>query len=464
MKQCLILLFAASTAFAQPIKLDMNVFAVRRTAFFAKLDTNAVAIFPCMPEFPRNLDVEFQYRQESNFYYLSGFEEQESFLIFNPTHPKFTFVMGVRKRDPVRESWTGIRAGTEGAVATFRADTAYLSDDFEKAVYASLRGKSKIYYGFGVNPEYDKKIQSMFVDRRSGANYEIIDPAPVVNAMRLIKDDGDWKMGLQRSIDISVDAHVAAYKAVEPKKYERQIQAVFEYVYRNEGSPRDGYPCIIGSGPNATILHYNENARQMNDGEMLLMDCAAEYGYYSADITRTIPVNGKFSENQRAIYQLVLDAQNAAMKIVRPGLPYRDMTVAIDSVLGNGLLALGFIKEKKDFRMYSFHGYGHWIGLEVHDVGGYTANGGSIKLAEGMVFTIEPGVYVRPDVYEKMKQQGYTEDEIAKIRSTVDKYMNIGVRIEDDIVVTKDGYKNLSEGAPREIKAIEAMMKQKSGL
>jgi Xaa-Pro aminopeptidase len=298
----------------------------------------------------------------------------------------------------------------------------------------------------------------MFVDRRSGQNYEIIDPAPIVNAMRVIKDDGDWKMGLQRAVDISVDAHIAAYKAVEPKKYELQIQAVFENVYRNEGSPRDGYPCIIGSGPNATILHYNENTRQMNDGELVLMDCAAEYGYYSADITRTIPVNGKFSQNQRTIYQLVLDAQSAAMKIVRPGLPFRDMTTAIDSVLGNGLLSLGFIKKKKDFKMYSFHGYGHWIGLEVHDVGGY-GSGQSIKLTEGMVFTIEPGVYVRPDVYDKMRQQGYSEDEIAKIRQTVDNYMNIGVRIEDDVAVTKTGYRNLSEGAPREIKAIEKMMK-----
>jgi Xaa-Pro aminopeptidase len=458
MKKYLLMTFAAGTLLAQPLKLDMNVFAERRTAFLARMDSNAVAVFPCMPEYSRNLDVEFPYRQESNFYYLSGFEEPESFLIFSTARAKFTFVMGVRKRDPVRESWTGIRAGEEGAIAEFRADTAYVSDDFEKAVYAALRGKSKIYYGFGVNPEYDKKIQSMFVARRSGQNYEIVDPAPIVNSMRVIKNEGDWKMGLQRAVDISVDAHIAAYKAVKPKKYERQIQAVFEYVYRNEGSPRDGYPCIIGSGPNATILHYNENARQMNDGELVLMDCAAEYGYYSADITRTIPVNGTFSANQRTIYQLVLDAQNAAMRIVRPGLPYRDMTTAIDSVLGNGLLALGFIKEKKDFKMYSFHGYGHWIGLEVHDVGGY-GSGQSVKLTEGMVFTIEPGVYVRPDVYDKMRQQGYSDEEIAKIRQTVDKFMNIGVRIEDDVAVTKTGYKNLSEGAPREIKAIEKMMK-----
>lgn len=462
MKYLIMVLLLAGSAICQSIRLDMNVFFERRARFMEKMDSNSVAIFPCKPEYSRNLDVEFPYRQESNFYYLSGFEEQESYLIVSPSHPRFKFVMGVRKRDPVQESWTGIRAGTEGAMSVFKADTAYLSDEFERAVYASLRSSQKIYYSFGINPEFDKKIQSMFVDRRSGVNWQIIDPAPIVGEMRLIKNDGDWKMGLQRAIDISVDAHVEAYKAVKPKKYEMQIQSVFEYVYRNEGSPRNGYPCIVGSGPNATILHYDENTRQMNDGELVLMDCAAEYGYYSADITRTVPVNGTFSKEQRTIYQLVLDAQNAGMRIVKPGLPYKEITTAIDSVLGNGLLALGFIKEKKDFKMFSFHGYGHWIGLEVHDVGGYTTKGESMKLVEGMVFTIEPGIYVRPDVYDKMKQRGYTEDEIAKIKKSVDRYMNIGVRIEDDIVVTPGGYKNLSEGAPREINAIEQLMKKSS--
>ena len=463
MKRIFFLLFLVNSLTAQPLHLDMNVFEARRKAFMGKMDSNSIAIFPCKPEYLRNLDVEFPYRQESNLYYLSGFEEQESFLIFRPSHPKFKFVMGVRKRDPAAETWNGLRAGTDGAITLFRADTAYVSDEFEAAVYSSIRQGGKVYYSFGINPEMDKKVQAIFVAGRSGSNWEIVDPAPLVNEMRLIKDDGDWAMGMQKAIDISCDAHIAAFKSIKPDHYEREIQAVFEYVYRKEGSPRDGYPCIIGSGPNSTILHYDENSRRMKDGEVLLMDCAAEYGYYSADITRTVPVNGKFSKDQRLIYQIVLDAQNAAMHIVQPGIAKKELDVVIDSVLGQGLLKLGFLKDRKDFRMYSIHGYSHWIGLEVHDVGGYSRNGQSIKLEAGMVLTIEPGIYVRPDVYDKMKKRGYTDDEIAGIRKTVEPYMNIGVRIEDDVLVTKDGFKNLSERVPREIDSIERMMKERGG-
>jgi Xaa-Pro aminopeptidase len=193
----------------------------------------------------------------------------------------------------------------------------------------------------------------------------------------------------------------------------------------------------------------------MISGELVLMDCGAEYGYYSADVTRTIPVNGKFSSEQREIYSIVLEAQNAAMQMVKPGLTKKAMDNAIDSVLGNGLVRLGFIKEKKDHRMFTLHGYGHWIGLEVHDVGNYTVNGTPRTLEPGMCFTIEPGIYVRPDVYDKMKKAGYTDADIAGIKSRVERFMNIGVRIEDDILVTKDGFINMSAGAPREIDAIE---------
>ena len=198
----------------------------------------------------------------------------------------------------------------------------------------------------------------------------------------------------------------------------------------------------------------------MNDGEVLLMDCAAEYGGYSADITRTVPVNGKFSKRQREIYAIVLAAQNAAMNMVKPGLRYSEWNAAIDSVLGNGLLKLGFIKDKKDFRMFSLHGYGHWIGLEVHDVGAYMINGESRKLEPGMVFTIEPGLYVRPIVFDNMKERGYSDEDISNLRKIVEPYMNIGVRIEDDILVTRDGYKNLSGTVPREIDEIEKLMKK----
>ena len=398
-----------------------------------------------------------EYRQESNFYYLSGFEEPEALLLINPSHPKYKYIMVVRKRDPRRETYNGPRAGVDGAISFFEADTAFLYDEFEKAIWTA-RPTEKIYYSFGINPEIDKKIQSMFIDSRSGVNWQIIDPAPIVNEMRVIKNDGDWKMGLQKAIDISAEAHIEAMKAIKPDIHECEIQAVYEYVYRKNGSPRNGYPCIVGSGPNSTILHYSKNNCQLKYGEVILMDCAAEYGYYSADITRTVPVNGKFSNEQRAIYEIVLAAQNAAMKLVHPGIQKRTLDLSIDSVLGEGMMKLGFIKDKKDFRMFSLHGYSHWIGLDVHDVGSYTENGQSRMLVPGMVFTIEPGIYIRPDVFEKMKDRGYTEEEIKNIRSIVEKYMHIGVRIEDDVVVTKDGCKNLSAAVPREIADIEQLM------
>jgi len=232
-------------------------------------------------------------------------------------------------------------------------------------------------------------------------------------------------------------------------------------VYRKNGSPRNGYPCIVGSGPNSCILHYDENMRQMKDGEVLLMDCAAEYGYYSADITRTVPVNGKFTNEQKEIYSIVLNAENAAMRMVKPGVIMKTLSQAIDSVLGTGLVQLGFIKDKKDHGAFTLHSYSHWIGLEVHDVGNYTVNGTSRPLEVGMCFTIEPGIYIRPDAIESLKKKGYSEEELEKIRARIAQYQYIGVRIEDDVLVTKQGFINMSEAVPRGIDQIELLMKKR---
>jgi Xaa-Pro aminopeptidase len=457
----LFLFFVTVSALAQPLQLDMEVFAKRRAAFIEKMQPNSVAIFPCKPVYLRNLDVEYVYRQESNFYYLSGFEEPESILLINPSHPKHKFVMFVRKRDLRRETYDGPRAGLEGAMATFRADTALFYDDFPRGLRPFIQFDRPLYYTFGINPELDEKMRDSFVERRAGGNWPITDPSPILAEMRLIKNDGDWKMGMKKAVDISALAHIEAIKSIQPGMNECEIQAVFEYVYRKNGSPRNGYPCIVGSGPNSTILHYNVNNRQMRDGEVILMDCAAEYGFYSADITRTVPVNGKFSKEQREIYEIVFAAQEAAIKMVKPGVVKSALDDAIDEILGSGLVKLGFIKDKKDHRMFTLHGYAHWIGLEVHDVGAYTENGKSVTLQPGMTFTIEPGIYVRPDVFDKMKERGYSDEDVASIRAQVEKYMHVGVRIEDDIVVTESGYENLSAAVPREIDAIEKLMREK---
>lgn len=454
-KLLLVLFAAASCATAQPITLDMKYFADRRSEFMAKMDSHSVAIFPCRPEYVRNGDVDYRYRQESNFYYLSGFEEPQSILVLATSSPHHRYILYVRKKDPAQEAWTGVRAGTEGAEQQFLADTALVYDDFDHTIYRFIRGARTLYYPFGINPQLDATIERMF----SNTQWNIVNPFPILAEMRVIKNEGDWKMGLQKAIDISIDAHLAAMKAIHPEMYELEVQAVFESVYRSEGSPRDGYPCIIGSGPNATTLHYDENTRRMNDGELVLMDCAAEYGYYSADITRTVPVNGKFTKEQQTIYNIVLAAQDSAMSVVKPGAKFSDVGAAVVSVLSSSLLKLGFIKKKEDFSIFSFHGYSHWIGLEVHDVGSYAEHGGSRLLRPGMVFTIEPGVYVRPDVFDKMERDhGYSKDEIDRIRPIVEKYMNIGVRIEDDVLVTDDGHKNLTERAPRLAADVERAM------
>ncbi len=446
------------TTIAQPLQLDMDVFTQRRQAFMAQMQPGAVAILPCKPVYTRNLDVEYVYRQESNFYYLSGFEEPESLLFLNPAAPKHKFVMFLRKRNRRRETYDGQRAGVEGAMSTFRADTAYYVDDFERELFRHMRYDRPVYFTFGINPKYDDLIKTGLVDRRSRGNWAVIDPAPILSGMRLLKNTGDWQMGFRKAIDISGQAFIEALKCIETGRYEYEIQAVFEYVYRKNRSPRNGYPCIVGSGPNSTILHYNQNTRKMRDGEMVLMDCGAEYGLYSADISRSVPVNGKFTRAQRDIYEIVLAAQEAAIKMVRPGIRKDELDKAIDAILGQGLVELGFIRDPKDFKMFSLHGYAHWLGLEVHDVGAYTRNGESVMLQPGMCFTIEPGLYVRADVFDKMAERGYSTAEIATIQKKLKNYMDIGVRIEDDILVTENGHENLSKAVPKKINDLEELM------
>lgn len=441
---------------SQPLQADMDVFAERRASFMDGMDPSGIAIFPSKPVYIRNGDIIYQYRQESNFYYLSGFEEPDAILLLAPSNNRYKFVIFLRKPDSRREIFEGPRAGIEGAMNTFRADTALYYDDFEISVYQFIKREGMLYYPFGINPEIDEKVQKRFtID-----TWHITNPLPMLSEMRLIKQDADWRMGFRQAVDISVKAHIEAIKSIRPGMYEYEIQGIFEHVYRKNGSPRNAYPCIIASGPNGCILHYSKNTRQMNDGDLVLMDCAAEYGYYAADITRTVPVNGTFSQEERTIYQIVLDAQDAAMKIVRPGIQFKAISTVIDSILGSRLAELKFFKDKKDLSIFTLHGYSHWLGLDVHDVGEYTKNGESRLLEPGMVFTIEPGIYIPSDIFDRLKGKGYTDYDIKMLRPILQPYVNIGVRIEDDVAVTNDGFVNLSAGAPRGIDDIEGLMRQ----
>lgn len=437
----------------------MDVFAARRADFVRQLPAHSVAILACKPEYVRNGDVEYTYRQESNFYYLTGFEEPESIVLLNPMAERYKYVLFVRPRNPLLETWQGSRAGVEGAMVTFRADTSLPFNDFKTNAPALLPVGGTLYYSFGINPRIDDMIRTLFTEGEHAENWSTRNPAPLLAEIRLIKNEGDWRMGFEKSIDISAQAQIEAMKSIRPGMYEYEIQAVFEYIYRKDGSQRNGYPCIIGSGPNSCTLHYEQNSRQMEAGEVVLMDCGAEYGYYSADITRTVPVNGRFTREQQQLYELVLEAQNAAIRLVRPGVIKSALDSVMNAVLGNGLVHLNFIKQKDDLHIFTLHGFSHWLGLDVHDVGSTTVDGRSRPLVPGMVFTLEPGVYVRPDVFNKMKDINYTDDEIGRFKRTIQRYMNIGVRIEDDVVVTEDGCRILSAAAPRDIDAIEELMK-----
>lgn len=447
--------------FAQPNSDEIKYYAERREEFFKKIENESIAIFPSKPIFQRNLDIDYDYRQESNFYYLSGFDEPQSIIVLAPNHPKYKFILFVRERDPRRETYDGPRFGIEGAVKYFGADTAIYFKNFEQAIFGLLRGDKKIYYTFGINDEIDEKIKKLFIERRASGNYSIEDPHEIVAEMRLIKNKSDFDLGLKKAIDISSLAHIEAMRSTNLTHGEENVHAIFEYEFRKNGSPRNGFQNIVGSGPNSTILHYNKNNRKMNSGEVLLMDCGTEYNYYTADITRTIPVNGKFSDEQKIIYKIVLDAQNAGMSVVKPGVEKSLIDKAIDSVLSDGLFNLGFIKNKKDFRTFTLHGYSHWLGMDVHDVGAYSKNGKSVLLKEGMCFTIEPGIYIREDALLKLKDLKYSEEEILEIERKIKPFLNIGIRIEDDILVTNSGFENLSKSVPREISEIEKLMKEK---
>ena len=461
MRRWIVLLLLSATAVAQPLQLDMKVFAERRQAFMSRMKPRSAAIFVSAPACVRNRDVEHEYRQESNFYYLSGFEEPGTILLLVRSPANSRYILFVQERDPRTEAYEEARAGVEGAMAFYTADTALYVDDFERLLFRFVPYDAMLYYTFGINPGVDEIIKRTFILHRSAGDWPVSDPAPLVADMRLIKNEDDFRMGFQRAVDISAQAHVEALKSIHPGMYEYEIQAVFEYVYRRLGSPRNAFPCIIGSGPNSHVLHYSRNTRKMNDGEVVLMDCGAEYGYYAADITRTVPVNGRFSRAQRELYQVVLDAQNAAMKAVRPGLVKSTLDTIMNDVLAHGLLKLRLIKNAGDLRIYTRHGYSHWLGLDVHDVGSYTLEGKSRQLEPGMVFTLEPGLYVHQGVYDAMKRRGYTEEDLARLRPIVDQYMNTGIRIEDDILVTQDGFRHLSASVPREINEIERVMKER---
>jgi Xaa-Pro aminopeptidase len=424
----------------------------RREQFMERIP-GGVAIFPAAPLAIRNNDVEHEYRQDTDFYYLTGFEEPGAIAVLAPNHPEHRFVLFVQPKDREREVWTGWRAGEEGATRDYGADAAFTIDKLDEQLPKLAEKADRIYYRFGSDPTFDERLigfMRLFQRERqrngTGPN-AVIDPAEILHEMRLIKTEDDLRM-MRRAVDISGEGHLAALRSLRPGVFEYEIEAVLRYVFRKNGSPRPGYPPIVASGANATVLHYTTNNRRIQDGDLLLIDAGTEFGYYTGDITRTYPASGSFTEDQAAIYQIVLDALVEATKLVKPGATFAEPHDRAVRVIVEGLLRLGLLEgdiekliEEEKYKKFYMHKTSHWLGMDVHDAGPYKVADEWRRLEPGMVLTVEPGIYIAEDL----------ED--------VDpRYRGIGVRIEDDVLVTPDGNEVLSARVPKTIEEIEGTM------
>jgi Xaa-Pro aminopeptidase len=469
---------------------DLAPFLERRRRFADSIG-DALAIIPAARETPRNADTNHEFRQSSDFYFLTGFDEPDAVAVINPGHAKERFVLFVRPRDREMEIWNGRRAGVEGAIGVYGADAAYTIDELESRLREYLFDRPTLFYRLGT-PAFDARILRLLEHARAVrprgyvTPVRIEDPGPILHELRLRRSPAELARH-RRACEISRDGHAEAMRFARPGLHEYEVQAALEFVFRAGGSPRNGYPSIVASGPNACILHYTENRRRMQDGDLLLIDAGCEYGYHTADITRTFPVNGRFTPPQRTIYELVLKAQLAAIAAARPGARYEAVHEAARRVLAEGLVALGVLPlgveaslAMHHYREFYMHGTGHWLGMDVHDVGDYRIGGASRVLESGMVLTVEPGLYFDPEresatyylreyreeeMWDRRSRLGIAaakklEDEEKAAAEKVthripEPYRGIGVRIEDDVLITADGAEVLTAGTPKTVDEIE---------
>lgn len=445
-----IILFVTAGAFSQynPYP-DKSIFAEKRQQFMDKIGNDAVAIISAHAVYTRNNDIEHEYRQDSNMFYLTGFEEPRSIAVLRPGSENHKYVLFVQKRNKRKETYNGLRYGTKGAIDIFGADTAYTIDNFEKMLPKLIKDAKTIYHNFGADEEITEEITKSFGEARTTTDRELKNANYLLGEMRKIKSDWEIK-SLRKTVDITVEAHREAMKSAEPGMGEYEIEAVIEYIFKKNGVQRNGFPSIVAAGANSTTLHYQNIRNKMNNGDIFLVDIGAEWGYYSADVTRTYPVNGKFTKEQAAVYNIVYSAQEAAFKIIRPGTTFKQISSTVANSVIDGLINIGLLSGTREeilknhsYRKFYLHGFGHWLGLDVHDAGTRNENGKSVALRPGMVFTVEPGVYIKED------------------ESVDPKWWNIGVRIEDVVLITEKGFELLSKNAPRKIKDIEKLMRKK---
>ncbi len=429
-------------------------FSKRRQRLFKQMGPNSMAILPTATEKIRNRDVHYPFRADSDFHYLTGFNEPEAVMVLLREKSKSRFILFCRERDRALELWHGRRYGPEGAIEHFDADEAYNIEALHEKLGEWMSGIDRIFYTLGHDHEFDQRLtqqaEALRNQSRNGVNEpsQFISLAHILHQMRLVKSASEIKL-MQQAANIAAEAHIQAMQQCQPGMNEYEIEAELNYYFMKHGSRSAAYPSIVAGGKNACILHYTENDAELNDGDLLLIDAGAEYQYYASDITRTFPVNGRFSEEQRALYDLVLDAQLGAIKKVQPGMAYNVHHDTAVRILTKGLIRLGLLKGDykqliKDgtYKEFYMHRTGHWLGMDVHDVGPYKQGQHWLKLRPGMVLTVEPGLYIAPDCKRVAKR-----------------WRGIGIRIEDDVVVTRSGNKILSAAAPKHADNIEAIMK-----
>ena len=425
-------------------------------SFIEQMDDNAVAIIPAAHESTRSYDTEYKFRQDSDFWYLTGFPEPDAVAVIDKKNAKAPYTLYVRPRDPLMETWYGRRHGTEGALKNFNANRSASIEKFAADLPKLLDGHDKLYYRFGVDKALDQQIIQYLSGQRvrrlktAYPPHTIIDPTVIIGEMRLHKTPEEVEL-MQTAATIAAEAHVLAMKRVKPGMNEFQVESLMEAYMRDNGASGVAYNSIIGGGDNATILHYVENNMPLKDGDLILIDAGAEYQGYASDITRTFPVNGKFTQPQREVYDVVLDVQIQCIEATKVGNTPKSRHELSIELLTEGMRKLGLLKGKtadliknKAYMKYYMHGVGHYLGLDVHDAGRYftdqTAKN-SKPFAPGMVLTVEPGLYIPPDD-----------------KSAPAKYRGIGIRIEDDVLVTEDGNRNLTSAVTKDPEEIEALM------
>lgn len=472
----------------------IDEFAERRRRLAEIIGPEGVAILGGAAETVRNHDVTHDFRQDSDFFYLTGFPEPDAVAVIAPGHPGGEFVLFVRPRDKEMEVWNGYRAGAAGAMERFRADMAFPIEELETRLPELVAGRDTLFTGRS-NKVVDDAVgrltgKLLSLHNRYGRQVPLVSTplGPVLAEQRLRKADAEID-ALRQACSLTTAGHAEAIRYARPGLFEYQVQAVLEYGWRQGGSPRNGYPSIVASGPNACVLHHVENSRRLRSGDLLLIDAAAEVDYYSSDVTRTFPVDGKWTGPQRAVYEVVLAAQRAALAVCRPGATIRQPHEAAVRQITEGLVELNLLPKGVDdslamhhYREYFMHGTSHWLGMDVHDAGAYRLAGRHRVLESGMVFTVEPGIYIDPeresidftlleyDLDEWQERRLVMGTEAAKrleadartemptLRVEVpEHFRGIGVRIEDDVLITAEGVENLTVVLPTDPAEIESL-------